>query len=151
MRQLTELTLRGGKAPRWLFGRMVRLSGAISEAIMDEYGPDELLLRLCDSNWFQALSCAIGYDWHSGGTTTVTMGALKEALKDNTEISIAGGKGKAGGISETAEGPAGQVNAADIAIRKVFSKIYPEISKVVLIDYGVVLTGMLRTRRALSE
>lgn len=96
MRSVTELPLHGGKAPRWLFGRMVKLSKAISYVIMDDFGADELLKRLADPNWFQALSCAIGYDWHSSGTTTVTMGALKEAINESGDIYIAGGKGKTG-------------------------------------------------------
>lgn len=96
MHSATELPLHGGKAPRWLFHRMVKLSGAISEVIIDEFGADDLLQRLSDPNWFQALSCAIGYDWHSSGTTTVTIGALKEAMNESGEIFIAGGKGKAG-------------------------------------------------------
>ncbi len=96
MHSSTVLPLHPGRAPKWLFGRMVRLSAAISEVIIDEFGPDEMLRRLCDKDWFQALSCAIGYDWHSSGTTTVTMGALKEGLSGNTDIFIAGGKGKAG-------------------------------------------------------
>lgn len=75
---------------------MVKLSRSISNVIIDEFGPDEFLSRVCNRDWFQALSCAIGYDWHSSGTTTVTMGALKEALKDNGDVFIAGGKGKAG-------------------------------------------------------
>lgn len=96
MRDMTELPLHGGHAPRWLFPRMVKLGGLISEVIIDEFGVDHYLERLCDKNWFQALSCAIGYDWHSSGTTTVTIGALKEALNPGGEIFIAGGKGKAG-------------------------------------------------------
>jgi uncharacterized protein len=96
MRQITELPLHGGRAPRWLFGRMVKLSRAISNVIIDEFGPDEFISRVCNKDWFQALACAIGYDWHSSGTTTVTMGALKEALKENGDVFIAGGKGKAG-------------------------------------------------------
>jgi uncharacterized protein len=96
MRSITELPLHGGKAPKWLFGRMVKLSKAISYVIIDDFGADEFLRRLADPNWFQALSCAIGYDWHSSGTTTVTMGALKEAINDSGDIFIAGGKGKAG-------------------------------------------------------
>ena len=75
---------------------MVKLGCAISNVIIDEFGPDELLKRLCDRDWFQALSCAIGYDWHSSGTTTVTLGALKEGLRGSSEIFIAGGKGRAG-------------------------------------------------------
>lgn len=96
MHSVTGLPLHGGKAPRWLFGRMVKLSAAISNVIIDEFGPDEMVKRLADPNWFQALSCAIGYDWHSSGTTTVTMGALKEALNASGELYIAGGKGKTG-------------------------------------------------------
>lgn len=96
MQGVTFLPLHGGKAPKWLFGRMVKLGGLISEAIMDEYGTKELIRRLCDPYWLQAFSCAIGYDWHSSGTTTVTMGALKEALNFNSDIFIAGGKGNTG-------------------------------------------------------
>jgi len=96
MRSATLLPLHGGKAPRWLFSRMVMLGEKISDVIIEEFGADELLARLADTNWFQALACTLGYDWHSSGTTTVTMGALKIALKDSKEIAIAGGKGKAG-------------------------------------------------------
>ncbi len=96
MHSATVLPLHGGRAPKWLFGRMVKLSERISNVIIDEFGPDELLMRLSDKDWFQALACAIGYDWHSSGTTTVTIGALKEALNDGGEIFIAGGKGRAG-------------------------------------------------------
>lgn len=96
MHKLTYLPLHGGKAPRWLFSRMVKLGEKISSAIIDEYGVDELLLRLSDPNWFQALACTLGYDWHSSGTTTVTIAALKEGLKGSGEIAIAGGKGKEG-------------------------------------------------------
>ncbi|MEM0106617.1 MAG: DUF763 domain-containing protein [Candidatus Micrarchaeaceae archaeon] len=93
---VTELPLHGGKAPKWLFYRMVKLSNAIAEIAIDEYGEDRFISMISNSNWFQAFACAIGYDWHSSGTTTVTIAALKEALKDNDKIFIAGGKGKAG-------------------------------------------------------
>lgn len=96
MHSATVLPLHPGQAPKWLFQRMVRLGGRIADVIIDEFGPDEFVSRLSSSEWFQALACTIGYDWHSSGTTTVTVGALKEALKDNSEVFIAGGKGKAG-------------------------------------------------------
>lgn len=90
-----QLPLHGGKAPRWLFSRMVELARGISEVIIFEYGEKELILRLSDPFWFAAFSCVIGYDWHSSGTTTVTCGALKEALDPETHgIVVAGGKGK---------------------------------------------------------
>ncbi|MEM0201649.1 MAG: DUF763 domain-containing protein [Candidatus Micrarchaeaceae archaeon] len=90
------LPLHGGRAPKWLFPRMVKLSKLISDVIIHEYGESEFVSRLSNPYWFQALSCAIGYDWHSSGATTVTMGALKEALNNNSGIFIAGGKGKQG-------------------------------------------------------
>jgi len=93
---VANLPLHPGKAPRWLFKRMVVLSKGITEAIVYEFGTDEFLRRLSDPFWFQAFSCVLGYDFHSSGTTTVTCGALKEALNyENVGISIAGGKGKA--------------------------------------------------------
>ncbi len=92
-----DLPLHTGKAPRWLFSRMVKLSGAIAEHIIEEYGEAELLRRLSSPHWFQAFSCAIGFDWHSSGTTTTTMGALKEALSPEKHgVGVAGGKGSRG-------------------------------------------------------
>ncbi len=92
----TDLPLHGGKAPRWLFERMVKLSGAITDAIIYEYGQKEFLRRISDPFWFQAFSCTIGFDWHSSGTTTTACGALKMAIKpEETGIVVAGGKGRA--------------------------------------------------------
>lgn len=88
------LPLHGGAAPSWLFERMVDLAGAISAVIVDSYGPEELLRRLADPYWFQAFGCVLGFDWHSSGLTTTTMGALKEALDpDRHGLTVAGGKG----------------------------------------------------------
>lgn len=91
-----ELPLHHGKAPRWLFSRMVKLADAVSEAIIHEYGRDEVLRRISDPFWFQAFSCVLGFDWHSSGTTTTTCGALRLALKPEEHgIALVGGKGKA--------------------------------------------------------
>ena len=93
---VANLPLHPGKAPRWLFKRMVSLSKGIAEVIIYEYGKDEFLRRISDPFWFQALSCVLGYDWHSSGTTTVTCGALKEAIDpEQFGLAITGGKGKA--------------------------------------------------------
>ena len=90
------LPLHYGRAPRWLFSRMVELAECIVEIIVNEYGVHGLLDHLSDPWFFQSLSCVLGYDWHSSGTTTVTCGALKEAI-DPGELGIAvtGGKGRA--------------------------------------------------------
>ena len=91
---VANLPLHPGRAPRWLFSRMVKLGRAISEVLIIEYGRDEFLRRLSDPFWFQAFSCVLGFDWHSSGTTTVTCGALKEAINlSEYGIAVAGGKG----------------------------------------------------------
>ncbi|MCD4767031.1 MAG: DUF763 domain-containing protein [Methanosarcinales archaeon] len=92
---VTNLPLHGGAAPRWLFNRMVKLSGGICDAILLDFGPDEMLRRLSDPYWFQAFSCVLGFDWHSSGTTTTTCGALKIALDPQEHgIKVCGGKGR---------------------------------------------------------
>jgi uncharacterized protein len=93
---IAETPLHGGKAPKWLFSRMVSLAREIVRAIADDKGSPEILKRLSDPYWFQAFGCVIGFDWHSSGVTTTTLGALKEALKDTStgiDLYIAGGKG----------------------------------------------------------
>ena len=91
-----DLPLHGGKAPRWLFQRMVKLSSALTDVLIYEYGQEEFLRRISDPYWFQAFSCAIGFDWHSSGTTTTACGALKTGIDpEKTGIYVAGGKGRA--------------------------------------------------------
>ena len=92
---VANLPLHPGKAPRWLFERMVRLSDAICEAVVYEHSQEEFLRRLSNPFWFQAFACALGFDWHSSGTTTTACGALKVALSaERHGIVVAGGKGK---------------------------------------------------------
>jgi uncharacterized protein len=98
-RRIAHLPLHSGKAPPWLFKRMTKLAGAVTMAIVEEFGPAEMLRRLSDPWWFQAFGCVLGFDWHSSGVTTVTCGALKEAAKilgKNLGILVAGGKGATG-------------------------------------------------------
>jgi len=92
---VANLPLHYGKAPHWLVVRMVELAGEITTIIVDEYGRDEFLRRISDPCWFQALGCALGYDWHSSGVTTVLTGVLKNAIKpDMHGLAVCGGKGK---------------------------------------------------------
>ena len=93
-----RLPLHGGRAPRWLFTRMVALSREILRVMVEEFGPGEVLARVSDPFWFQALGCVLGFDWHSSGLTTTTTGALKEAVKGREAdlgLFVAGGKGAA--------------------------------------------------------
>lgn len=104
---IAELPLHAGKCPPWLFSRMKRLAKVITEVIVYEYGREEFLRRISDPFFFQALSCVLGYDWHSSGTTTVTMGALKEVLKpEELGIAVCGGKGR---VSRRAPSEIGEV------------------------------------------
>lgn len=90
-----DLPLHGGKCPSWLFKRMKKLVGAISEVIIYEYSQEELLERLSNPYFFQSLGSVVGFDWHSSGLTTTLTGAFKESLdEENNGIKVAGGKGK---------------------------------------------------------
>jgi hypothetical protein len=92
---IATLPLHWGHAPRWLFEEMKKLSLALMEVMLVEYPPVKILENLSDPFWFQSLGCILGFDWHSSGVTTTTMGALKEAFKKlDAGIYICGGKGK---------------------------------------------------------
>ena len=91
-----HLPLHGGRAPPWLFARMVPLSREILIFIANEFGPAEVLRRLSDPYWFQAFGCVLGFDWHSSGLTTTVCGAVKAGLRDvgyDLGVFVAGGKG----------------------------------------------------------
>jgi hypothetical protein len=91
-----SLPLHHGKAPAWLFQRMVRLSREIVTFLATEQGAVEVLRRLSDPFWFQAFGCVLGFDWHSSGVTTTVCGAVKEGLRGlDHELGLfaAGGKG----------------------------------------------------------
>ena len=99
-----QLPLHGGRAPAWLFSRMVRLSREVLGHIVAEYGSDEVLRRLSDPFWFQAFGCVLGFDWHSSGVTTTVCGAIKEGIRGSEAdfgFFAAGGKG---GVSRRTPG-----------------------------------------------
>mgnify|MGYP002396319227 CR=1 FL=1 len=92
---VAELPLHYGRAPPWLVSRMRKLASGIVTVIVDDFGQEELLRRIADPFWFQALGCVLGYDWHSSGVTTVLTGVLKMAIRPEEHgIAVAGGKGK---------------------------------------------------------
>jgi len=92
-----DLPLHGGRVPRWLGERMTRLGAVISEAIVLEYGRDELLRRLAHPFWFQSFGAVMGMDWHSSGITTSVIGALKRGLaplSGELGLHVCGGRGR---------------------------------------------------------
>jgi len=92
-----DLPLHGGRVPQWLAERMARLGAVIAEAIVLEYGREELLRRLAHPFWFQAFGAVMGMDWHSSGITTSVIGALKRGLgplSGELGVHVCGGRGK---------------------------------------------------------
>lgn len=92
-----DLPLHGGRVPAWLGRRMSRLGAVICQAIVAEYGRDELLRRLAHPFWFQSFGAVMGMDWHSSGITTSVIGALKRGLEPvsgELGLHVCGGRGK---------------------------------------------------------
>jgi len=92
-----DLPLHGGRVPLWLADRMTRLGAVMAEAIVHEYGRDELLRRLAHPFWFQSFGAVMGMDWHSSGITTSVIGALKRGLTPlagELGIHVCGGRGR---------------------------------------------------------
>ena len=92
-----DLPLHGGRVPEWLAGRMTALGTAIVESVVHHHGHSELLTRLSDPFWFQALGSVMGMDWHSSGITTSVLGALKRGLNPRAHelgIYLCGGRGR---------------------------------------------------------
>src|SRR6266478_5256657 len=92
-----DLPLHRGHVPSWLATRMTMLGTAIVEAVLYDYGRSEVLTRLSDPFWFQALGSVMGMDWHSSGITTSVLGALKRGLNPRAAdlgLYVCGGRGK---------------------------------------------------------
>src|SRR6201999_3411495 len=92
-----DLPLHGGRVPAWLATRMSSLGRVIVEAIVLEYGRDEVLRRLAHPFWFQSFGAVMGMDWHSSGITTSVIGALKRGLspiQSELGLYVCGGRGK---------------------------------------------------------
>jgi uncharacterized protein len=92
-----DLPLHGGRVPAWLAARMTRLGAVITEAIVLDYGRDELLRRLAHPFWFQSFGAVMGMDWHSSGITTSVIGALKRGLAPLSRelgVHVCGGRGR---------------------------------------------------------
>jgi hypothetical protein len=92
-----DLPLHSGQVPPWLATRMASLGRTIVEAIVHEYGRDELLRRLAHPFWFQSFGAVMGMDWHSSGITTSVIGALKRGLapiQGEIGLYVCGGRGR---------------------------------------------------------
>ena len=91
------MPLHFGKVPRFLTERMGHMGDAIVESIVYNYGKSEVLTRMSDPNWFQALGAVMGMHWNSSGVTATVLGSLKPHINgksDDLGLYILGGKGK---------------------------------------------------------
>ncbi len=91
------MPLHFGKVPQFLTDRMGNMGEAIVESIVDNYGKSEVLTRMSDPNWFQALGAVMGMHWNSSGVTATVLGTLKGKLNPRAGdlgIYILGGKRK---------------------------------------------------------
>ena len=92
-----DLPLHTGTVPRWLADRMMVLGTLITESLVENFGHDEVLVRLSDPLWFQSFGAVMGMDWHSSGITTSVLYALKRGLNPRAKelgIYVCGGRGK---------------------------------------------------------
>ena len=92
-----DLPLHVGTVPRWLADRMMVMGTLITESLVENFGVDEVLVRLSDPLWFQSFGAVMGMDWHSSGITTSVLYALKRGLNPRTEelgLYVCGGRGK---------------------------------------------------------
>ena len=106
-----DLALFGGSVPHWLFERMSKMSLAIVEAILTEYGHKAFLAKMSDPFWFQSFGAVIGMDWNSSGVTTTVMRALRDSVNPvgkELGLYVCGGKGK-----ESLKTPAELVRVGD--------------------------------------
>ena len=91
------MPLHFGKVPSFLTTRMGQMGDAIVESIVYNYGKSEVLTRMSDPNWFQALGAVMGMHWNSSGVTATVLGSLKQHVNPKARdlgIYILGGKGK---------------------------------------------------------
>ena len=92
---IADLPLHTGHVPPWLVPIMKRLAKAIIEIMLIEWGPYKIIERFSNPLWFQGFNNAIGMDWDSSGSTTVTLGILKEVIDPKVNgFAVLGGKGK---------------------------------------------------------
>ena len=134
------LPLHYGHPPEYLYRRMVKLGGLISDLIIERFGVEEYLEKVSDPFWFHSLSLAIGFDWNSSGTTTATLSAIKEhysRLKD-TPVFILGGKGRH--LGEMAAESTEIVSTGALSESKMH-RIMEDARRIARVDQNLLIDG----------
>jgi uncharacterized protein len=132
-----NLPLHGGRVPPWLSSRMSALGRVIAEAIVHEYGRDELLRRLAHPFWFQSFGAVMGMDWHSSGITTSVVGALKRGLapiQRELGLYVCGGKGAQSRRTPHELREIGDMTGVDAALLERASRLVAKIDSAAVQD-----------------
>ncbi len=145
-----NLPLHGGRVPAWLATRMANLGRLCVEAMVIEYGQDEVLRRLSHPFWFQALGCAMGMDWHSSGITTSVIGALKRGLSPvahEVGIWVCGGRGRVSRQTPAELAVVGEQTGLDATALARTSRIVAKVDSAAVQDgYQLYLHGFFVSR-----
>jgi len=94
---IANLPLHGGKAPPWLFQRMVKLAREITIVIVSDFGPDEMLQRLSHptgSRHSAACWVLIGIPAASPPRYAARSKKAFKGMEKDLGLFVAGGKGK---------------------------------------------------------
>ena len=142
-----DLPLHGGRVPPWLAARMSAMGAVLCQAILIEYGRDELLRRLAHPFWFQCLGAVMGMDWHSSGITTSVIGALKRGLaplKCELGLQVCGGRGRHSRATPAELLAAGERTGLDGAALGRASRLVAKVDSAAVQDgYDLYLHGFI--------
>jgi len=92
------MPLHWGRMPRWFTENMGEMTKAVIESVVQNYGKSELLTRMSDPSWFQALGSVAGMQYNSSGVTAAVLGSVRRKINPMAKelgLYILGGKGKA--------------------------------------------------------
>jgi len=144
-----NLPLHGGRVPAWLATRMAALGRVIAEAIVQQYGRQDLLRRLANPFWFQSFGAVMGMDWHSSGITTSVIGALKRGLRPmegELGVFVCGGRGAHSRRTPAELSSMGERTGVDAASLIRTSRLVAKIDSAVVQDgYDLYLHGFFAT------
>jgi hypothetical protein len=129
---------------------MASLGRVIVEAIVHEYGRDEVLRRLSQPFWFQSFGAVMGMDWHSSGITTSVLGALKrglQPLQSELGLYVCGGRGRHSRRTPMELAEVGDKTGLDAAPLARASRLVAKVDSAAVQDgFDLYLHGFIVTR-----
>lgn len=89
---LRELKLIYSSKPRWYFRQSERILTAIFESYLSIFEPKKLLKALASPTFFDGLVASASLDELGGGATTIVAVTLKNFIRPDSGLAVAGGK-----------------------------------------------------------